>query len=1148
MKRQNESLGFFENSKQNSKEYIHQYIKLRLEALGLIDDNSQESDADGFLHLAKSLIINYRERERQFKNYLCPADQRIQNFIKNYFKGVDAPEINIPSFTFTLDFYGIARELSIPEKREEYISDYLSSYRIKQGILHNPRNDRRTTKGVFHIAEGGLPIPDDKKAVPLLTAAYLLKRSTEIEGDLFNLPFTEEYTKKSKIFASLLLRPLVSPEVEGISPKKSMEVRFFAPGSLVSNLDFVESIFGNAGSPYHISNDAGLDFETWSGHTGCIILAPQLCKVTKKEAGLPHISKATEREKRDGMCWDKESELYNEGVPFKLTMRSDEGVIVTVIADNYFGYSKKEIKTFISYAANLMGNAEEEHAGGALIFPSYNQGEGQITKPESFNTTLDQLSQLFPDIIEMKPGGYGIDKSYPDIFYIPELSRFDINKQSVSWTKKKQEYSVKLLPNHTYILPNGHKYTMERASGTLNYRLVETNAEGVFIHKPCTVSGGGKSEISKSISDSIISGSFFIKDFDSDFKRVEEIINYNYSNRFKESSPLKPAKNTSRTFLSSKRSMGSSIKMLTPSHEFTDEYNAWLDSIPQYIKGIAFIVKRFYREEWGSDWKKYFSVDILNGQPGNELKYKNRKLAARYLRLGYDDKGAWRTFKMRQDYVHSVKIQMEDDITVSTVIPTSMLSGLNPIVDNKSVKILQNCEYRFFQRPDEAIHRGLDKKAESDLSTPNTFISNFEPLTTEDAIQMVEDVINFDLFTPPMRELVEGVAGSDKKEYFVSSSNPRVVDGALTKNVRYLQTRDDIIDPKSKYIAEIGMRISRMLPTSRPLYVPVNAVLPGRRNNPAEKGIRPLAVYSPVHYQELPELFMDFICSLTGKSPSTTGAGSEGALTKSPFNALWPVIDLNNALLSFILTGYHGFTTPAGYIGQKYRIDHDLSLLIPELWARLHPFERDPKLMISNGDLEKIDDFEFKGKTIPASILGYRITEKFVNGFFGRVFENPDVIFPEDMLKPELQSLDQFADGVLNIVESQQKVAGSYFRDGSVNSAIPPLKALLHIMANGNFEGKDLNSPEVRDLFKYENVIESDWYKARILTKQQSDISLFASHIRYIEKIIRDDQNLSPEMYQDLIDRLNRLKGHYDHVCSYDYAKGLTGTIGKSKI
>ena len=51
-------------------------------------------------------------------------------------------------------------------------------------------------------------------------------------------------------------------------------------------------------------------------------------------------------------------------------------------------------------------------------------------------------------------------------------------------------------------------------------------------------------------------------------------------------------------------------------------------------------------------------------------------------------------------------------------------------------------------------------------------------------------------------------------------------------------------------------------------------------------GLPPLAVYSPIHYQELPELFMEFISSLTGKSPSTTGFGSEGALTKGPFNAL----------------------------------------------------------------------------------------------------------------------------------------------------------------------------------------------------------------------------------------------------------------------
>ena len=81
---------------------------------------------------------------------------------------------------------------------------------------------------------------------------------------------------------------------------------------------------------------------------------------------------------------------------------------------------------------------------------------------------------------------------------------------------------------------------------------------------------------------------------------------------------------------------------------------------------------------------------------------------------------------------------------------------------------------------------------------------------------------------------------------------------------------------------------------------------------------------------ELPELFMEFISSMTGKSPSTTGAGSEGALTKGPFNALPAVIDLNAALLSYVLTGYDGWVSAAGYVGPQVRVDHDISLLVPE--------------------------------------------------------------------------------------------------------------------------------------------------------------------------------------------------------------------------
>src|SRR5436190_18043272 len=148
---------------------------------------------------------------------------------------------------------------------------------------------------------------------------------------------------------------------------------------------------------------------------------------------------------------------------------------------------------------------------------------------------------------------------------------------------------------------------------------------------------------------------------------------------------------------------------------------------------------------------------------------------------------------------------------------------------------------------------------------------------------------------------------------------------------------------------------------------------------------------------ELPELFMEFICSMTGKSPSTTGAGSEGALTKGPFNALLPILDLNAALVSYILTGYQGFVSAAGHVGPHLRVDHDISLLIPEVWCRMSVQERDPQFLIRNGYLEHCNDFEHEGQTVLASRLGWRITRRFVRTDFGRRFNHPQEALTEPM-------------------------------------------------------------------------------------------------------------------------------------------------------
>ncbi len=87
------------------------------------------------------------------------------------------------------------------------------------------------------------------------------------------------------------------------------------------------------------------------------------------------------------------------------------------------------------------------------------------------------------------------------------------------------------------------------------------------------------------------------------------------------------------------------------------------------------------------------------------------------------------------------------------------------------MKITHNCEYRFFQRPDDAIHRGIDPQAEYDLSRPGNFISNFEPLNPEEVQSIVQDVIGFEQYTPPMKDFLKAVAEERAKGYTVSSAH-----------------------------------------------------------------------------------------------------------------------------------------------------------------------------------------------------------------------------------------------------------------------------------------------------------------------------------------------------------------------------------------
>src|ERR1041384_7173418 len=133
----------------------------------------------------------------------------------------------------------------------------------------------------------------------------------------------------------------------------------------------------------------------------------------------------------------------------------------------------------------------------------------------------------------------------------------------------------------------------------------------------------------------MIYGTIYVSDVDKDLVAVQAIFDKDHSVRWKPGKqPHDYAKVPSRPILDRRRSLGSVIKLLTPGPDYTDEYNKWLASIPSGILALVFLIKRLYKPEWGAAWREHVTVDIVNGEPGHELKVDDRKAGGTYLRVG----------------------------------------------------------------------------------------------------------------------------------------------------------------------------------------------------------------------------------------------------------------------------------------------------------------------------------------------------------------------------------------------------------------------------------------------------------------------------------------------------------------------------------
>jgi len=472
---------------------------------------------------------------------------------------------------------------------------------------------------------------------------------------------------------------------------------------------------------------------------------------------------------------------------------------------------------------------------GAVAFKSYSLGRHFFPEKDFVGTnhTYDEALALVGDTMTIHPQGYATDKKFNNIHLLPEDLEVDLSEQAATWKRNGKPVSLRILPGHDYVHPSGYKIRLEKHPASTAYKLIGTAAEGTYCHKPSTVSGGGKSEISKSLDDAVIYGNVYIGDFESDMQLVKDIIERDYSNCFQPQFAELQARSPSRKILSLERSLGSVVKLLTPKNEYTTEHNAFISGIPSNIRSVVFAIKRFYKPEWNDDWLCHFSVDIVNGEASHDLKLDDRKLAGSYLRVGHDHvNGGWRTFKLRQDFISSSKVQMEDDISASIVVPRSQIPCLPEEYTFPSLKITQNCEWRLFQRPDDAIYPGYDKQTEQgmysfdgiqlvymlsqfssyfshinfhkDLGGEQVFVSNFKPIYEEEMKDLTERVDFYELFSHPMknhmmRSLKEGRVN-------MCSAKPRIWHGQQTKNPRYLQVRPDVARPRDKYLAQLGSK------------------------------------------------------------------------------------------------------------------------------------------------------------------------------------------------------------------------------------------------------------------------------------------------------------------------------------------------------
>ena len=233
--------------------------------------------------------------------------------------------------------------------------------------------------------------------------------------------------------------------------------------------------------------------------------------LTKKDLGLPNIADATERQKRDGMCWTIDGRTLQR-------RRRLQDHLPRQARDRRHHHRRQLLRLLQEGGENpdqLRRQSLRQRRGGTRRrshrLPELRPRRGFLAQrllTARWTTRFARRHQpLRRDSSTSSPRATASTSSIPTSSTCPEDVHIDLHSQTVTWTNDDGPQKIPLQPGITYVLPSGYKVEMVKPTAGQRWRLIGTTAEGTFCHKPCTVSGGGKSEISKSLSDAMITAS-----------------------------------------------------------------------------------------------------------------------------------------------------------------------------------------------------------------------------------------------------------------------------------------------------------------------------------------------------------------------------------------------------------------------------------------------------------------------------------------------------------------------------------------------------------------------------------------------------------------------------------------------------------------